>query len=137
MGTMTKWPVQKPKHRTTQKHVEHQDATDIKKKKTFLCKAKYIFTRITITFDLKLTITCIYSAITYFRIYFEPFVKGRILTSIIVLNHTLALIILIVDIMHLSIFCPPGGAAGIHGALDRRPFLTGGNLINLWNPGPG
>ena len=39
-------------------------------------------------------------------------------------------------IMHLSIFCPPGGAAGIHGALDRRPFLTGGNLINLWNPGP-
>jgi len=30
-----------------------------------------------------------------------------------------------------------GGAAGIHGALDRRPFLTGGNLINLWNPGPG
>ena len=40
-------------------------------------------------------------------------------------------------IMHLSIFCPPGGAAGIHGALDRRPFLTGGNLINLWNPGPG
>ena len=39
--------------------------------------------------------------------------------------------------MHLSIFCPPGGAAGIHGALDRRPFLTGGNLINLWNPGPG
>jgi len=40
-------------------------------------------------------------------------------------------------LMHLSIFCPPGGAAGIHGALDRRPFLTGGNLINLWNPGPG
>jgi len=40
-------------------------------------------------------------------------------------------------IMHLSIFCPPGGAAGIHGALDRRPFLRGGNLINLWNPGPG
>ena len=40
-------------------------------------------------------------------------------------------------VMHLSIFCPPGGAAGIHGALDRRPFLTGGNLINLWNPGPG
>jgi len=39
--------------------------------------------------------------------------------------------------MHLSIFYPPGGAAGIHGALDRRPFLTGGNLINLWNPGPG
>ena len=41
------------------------------------------------------------------------------------------------SVMHLSIFCPPGGAAGIHGALDRRPFLTGGNLINLWNPGPG
>jgi len=42
-------------------------------------------------------------------------------------------------IMHLSIFCPPGvgGGAGIHGALDRRPFLTGGNLTNSWNPGPG
>jgi len=23
---MTKWPVQKPTHRTTQKHLEHQDA---------------------------------------------------------------------------------------------------------------
>ena len=29
LGTMTKWPVQKPTHRTTQKHVEHHDATDI------------------------------------------------------------------------------------------------------------
>jgi len=28
-GTMTKWPVQNPTHKTTQKHVEHQDATDI------------------------------------------------------------------------------------------------------------
>jgi len=28
-GTMTKWPVQKTTHRTTQKHVETQDATDI------------------------------------------------------------------------------------------------------------
>jgi len=27
--TMTKWPVEKPKHRTTQKRVEHQDATYI------------------------------------------------------------------------------------------------------------
>jgi len=27
--TMTKWPVQKPAHRTTHKDVEHQDATDI------------------------------------------------------------------------------------------------------------
>jgi len=26
---MTKWPVQKPTHRTTQKHVEHHDATDM------------------------------------------------------------------------------------------------------------
>ena len=26
---MAKWPVQKPTHRKTQKHVEHQDATDI------------------------------------------------------------------------------------------------------------
>jgi len=31
-GTMTKWPIQKQTHRTTQKHVEHQDATDIQKK---------------------------------------------------------------------------------------------------------
>jgi len=29
LGTMTKWPVQKSTHRTTQKHVEHQYATDI------------------------------------------------------------------------------------------------------------
>jgi len=28
-GTMTKWPVQKPTHRTTQKYIEHQDATGI------------------------------------------------------------------------------------------------------------
>jgi len=28
--TMTQWPVQNPSHRTTQKHVEHHDATDIK-----------------------------------------------------------------------------------------------------------
>jgi len=26
---MTKWPVQKPTHRTTQKHVEHEDPTII------------------------------------------------------------------------------------------------------------
>ena len=30
-GTMTKWPVQKLTHITTQKQVEHQDATDILK----------------------------------------------------------------------------------------------------------
>jgi len=30
-GTITEWPVQKQTHRTIQKHVEHQDATDIKK----------------------------------------------------------------------------------------------------------
>jgi len=29
---MTKWSVQKQTHRKTQKHVEHQDATDIQKK---------------------------------------------------------------------------------------------------------
>ena len=28
-GTMAKWPVQKLTHRTTQKHVQHHDATDI------------------------------------------------------------------------------------------------------------
>ena len=28
--TMTQWPVQNPSHKTTQKHVEHHDATDIK-----------------------------------------------------------------------------------------------------------
>jgi len=32
---MTKWPVQKQTHRTTQKHVEHQDATDIQKNTNF------------------------------------------------------------------------------------------------------
>jgi len=33
---MTKWSVQKPTQRTTQKHVEHQDATDIQKTHYFL-----------------------------------------------------------------------------------------------------
>ena len=28
-GTMTKLPVQKPSHRTTQKHVENHDTADI------------------------------------------------------------------------------------------------------------
>ena len=28
-GPMTKWPVQKQTHRTTQNHVEHRDAIDI------------------------------------------------------------------------------------------------------------
>jgi len=38
---MTKWPVQKPTHRTTQKHVEHQDTTDILK--NYLETQKYSF----------------------------------------------------------------------------------------------
>ena len=33
---MTKWPVQKTTYRTTQKHVEHQYATDIQKNDFFL-----------------------------------------------------------------------------------------------------
>jgi len=33
---MTKWPVQKPTHRTTQKHAEHQDAADIQKTPIFV-----------------------------------------------------------------------------------------------------
>ena len=35
-GTLTKWSVQKPTHRTTQKYVELEDATDIQKK-PFVC----------------------------------------------------------------------------------------------------
>ena len=35
-GTTTKWPVQKPTHRTTQKHAEHHDATDIQKTTIFV-----------------------------------------------------------------------------------------------------
>jgi len=34
-------------------------------------------------------------------------------------------------------FAHLGAAVGIHRALDRRPILTGRNLTNLWNPGPG
>jgi len=34
-GTITKWPVQKQTHRKTQKHVEHQDGTDIQKQIIF------------------------------------------------------------------------------------------------------
>ena len=33
---MTKWPVQKLTHRTTQKYVQHHDATDIKKNYIFV-----------------------------------------------------------------------------------------------------
>jgi len=40
-GTMTKWPVHRKRQRTTQIHVEHQDATHIKET-IFLC-FKYIF----------------------------------------------------------------------------------------------
>jgi len=32
---MTKWHVQKQTHRTTQKHIKHEDATDIQKKNYF------------------------------------------------------------------------------------------------------
>jgi len=32
---MSKWPVQKPTHIKTKEHVEHQDATDIKKQPNF------------------------------------------------------------------------------------------------------
>jgi len=35
-GTMTKWPVHKLTHRTTQKHVQHHDATDILKNYIFV-----------------------------------------------------------------------------------------------------
>ena len=31
-GTITKWPEHRKKHRTKQKHKEHQNATDIQKK---------------------------------------------------------------------------------------------------------
>jgi len=34
---MTKWQIQKQTHRTTQNHVEHEDATDIQKKNYFGC----------------------------------------------------------------------------------------------------
>jgi len=33
---MTKWPVQKLTHRTTQKHLQHHDATDIKKNRSII-----------------------------------------------------------------------------------------------------
>ena len=40
---MTKWPVQWTTHRTTQKHVEHHDATEFRNK-LFLLHCQYIFT---------------------------------------------------------------------------------------------
>ena len=41
---MAKWIVhQKQQHRTTQKHVEHQDATDIQEKTIFLCFYYFYF----------------------------------------------------------------------------------------------
>jgi len=39
---MTKWPVQKPTHRTTHTHVEHQDATYIQKT-LFVFRIFFIF----------------------------------------------------------------------------------------------
>ena len=36
MGTTTKWPIHRKTHRTTQKHVKHQDATDTHKKTIFV-----------------------------------------------------------------------------------------------------
>jgi len=41
-GTMTKWPVQKLTHRTIQKHVQHHDATGIRKI-IFLCFSDFPF----------------------------------------------------------------------------------------------
>ena len=35
-GTMTNWPVHKQTHRTTQKHLKHQDETDIQKQNYFV-----------------------------------------------------------------------------------------------------
>jgi len=42
-GTTTKWPVQKPTHRTTQQHAEHHDATDIQKTTIFCVFGFFVF----------------------------------------------------------------------------------------------
>jgi len=42
-GTMTKWPVQKLTHRTTQKHVQHHDATDVYKNYIFVFFGFFFF----------------------------------------------------------------------------------------------
>ena len=48
-GTMTKWPVQKPTHRTTQKHVERKDNYTILEihnfsiEKNLICKTVCIY----------------------------------------------------------------------------------------------
>ena len=34
-GNKTKWAVQKPTHRTTEKHVEHQDAQTFRRRKNY------------------------------------------------------------------------------------------------------
>jgi len=39
---MTKWSVQKLTHRTTQKHVQHHDATDINRKKQYFSLKLYL-----------------------------------------------------------------------------------------------
>jgi len=41
-GAMTKRPVHRKTHRTTQKHVEHQDATGIQKK-TIFCDFRILY----------------------------------------------------------------------------------------------
>jgi len=40
---MAKWPVQKLTHRTTQKHLQNHDATDIKKIYIFVCFSDFSF----------------------------------------------------------------------------------------------
>ena len=51
-GTVTKWPVQKQTHRTTQNHTEHQDATYIQNR-LCLCVCFGFFYLIGFIYDLK------------------------------------------------------------------------------------
>jgi len=44
---MSKWPVQKQIQRTTQQHVDHQDATDIQKKTIFKTASSLVNTNVT------------------------------------------------------------------------------------------
>ena len=49
-GTITKWPVQTPTHRTTQKHVEHHDAFRHLEKKLFLCFSDFFKPNVSISY---------------------------------------------------------------------------------------
>ena len=69
---MTKWPVQKLTHKTTQKHVHHHDAIDIKKNFIFvffgfLCFIFFFIDNFLNEFSNKCWVTALVRSMTFIR----------------------------------------------------------------------